>query len=223
MAKHKRRNQSLRDIKKQEAIQLTGNYLKEQELIDDLSRRIQKKYSRKSIETAESGIPYPKVQVQDRNEKYAQILSIDFCSNISEFSAVAQYINHEIRITHKYKNGHKVLMSIAQTEMMHMQIIGELIVLLGGALNYSYYDYNSCSMWTPRFVDFGTDFVNMILLDINNEYKAIKQYEDHIKVINDKYIREILERIIVDEKYHIELLAELIEQYKHNEKDDIKE
>lgn len=216
MAKHKRHNKSIKNIQRLNTPCLSGIYLKEQELLDSLSEKIQKKNSRNSEFIAESDAPYPKIQVQEKNEEYAKILSNDFSGNVSEFSAIAQYINHEIRIYSQYNKAHNVIISIAKTEMLHLQIIGKLIVLLGGTLNYSYHDDNTCSIWTPKFIDYGSNFVNMILLDINNEYKAIKQYEEHIKAIDDKYIKEILKRIIIDEKQHIELLSELLEENKND-------
>ncbi|MGN0145171.1 MAG: ferritin family protein [Clostridium sp.] len=222
MSKHRRRDKSLKIITQYKTPHISGIYKKEQDLINSLSNKIQEKNLRNSTFTVQSNINYPKIQVQKENQEYAQILCNDFSGEISEFSTIAQYTNHEIRMFNKYNNAHKVLSSIAQTEMMHLQIIGKLIVLLGGALNYSYVKNDSCSIWTSKFVNYGTNFVNMILLDINNEYKAIRQYEEHIKLIDDKYIKEILRRIIIDEKYHIELLSELLEKNKNIEKDDIR-
>lgn len=216
MTKHKKHRQTLKTNKNEGKISLTGNYLREQQLIDSLSCKIQEKCSTKDVMPAKINIPYPKIQVKNKNEKFAQILSLDFCSSVSEFSAVTQYINHEMRFTNKYCRAARTVLSICKTEMMHLQMIGELIILLGGDLNYSYYNDGSYSNWSPKFVDYGTNYVNMILLDISDEYKAIKQYEEHIKAIDDNCIKTVLERIIKDEKYHIELLTGLLDENNYS-------
>ena len=224
MTKRKKRNQTNNKTKKalnkQREIPLTGNYLREQQLIDNLSCKIQEKCSLKNVLPAKINLPYPKIQVKNKNEEYAKILSQDFCSNVSEFTAISQYVNHEIRLNNKYCKASETILSISKTEMMHMQMIGELITLLGGNLSYSYYDNGSYSYWTPKFVEFGTNYVNMILLDINDEYKAIRQYEEHIRVIDDMCIRAVLECIIKDEKYHIELLTALLDENNYSKSND---
>lgn len=224
MVKRKKRNRTNTKINKslniQKDIPLTGDYLKEQQLIDNLSCRIQEKYPLNNIPPAKINLPYPKIQVKNKNKKYAEILSRDFCSGVSEFTAISQYINHEIRLSNKYFKASETILSISKTEMIHMQMIGEIITLLGENLNYSYYNNGSYSHWTSKFVDFGTNYVNMILLDINDEYKAIKQYEEHIEIIDDTYIKAILNRIIKDEKYHIELLTALLDENNYSKSDD---
>lgn len=220
MTKHRKQNQDIKDLKKKRETPLYGSYLREKQLIDNLSCKIQEKCSIENVMPAKLDIPYPKIQVKNKNEKYAQILSRDFCSSVSEFSAVSQYVNHEIRFTGKYCNAAKIILSISKTEMMHLQMIGTLITLLGGDLNYTYYENGDYLNWSPKFVDFGTNYVNMILLDINDEYKAIKQYEEHIKIINDDCIKAVLSRIIKDEKYHIELLTGILDENNYSSKKD---
>lgn len=220
MAKHRKQNQDIKDLKKKRDTPLYGSYLREKQLIDNLSYKIQERNSMQNIMPAKLDIPYPKIQVNNKNEKYAQILSQDFCSSISEFSAVSQYSNHQIRLAEKYPKAAKTLLSISSSEMMHMYMIGKLITLLGVSLNYNYYDNGSYAEWSPQFVDYGTNYVNMILLDINNEYKSIKQYEDHMRIIDDKCIKSVLARIIKDEKYHIELLTGILDENNYSSNQD---
>ncbi len=218
MTKHRKHSQTMKALQKQSEVKLLGNYLREKSLIDSLSCKIEEKCSSINVVPAKINIPYPKIQVKSRNEQYAEILSRDFCSSVSELTAVMQYTNHEIRFKQKYCNAANTILSIAKTEMIHLQMIGEVIVLLGGSINYSYFNNGSYTRWTPEYVDFGTNYVNMILLDINDEYKAIRQYENHIKAIDDNCINTLLERIIKDEKYHIELLTRLLDDksYKYD-------
>ena len=39
-------------------------------------------------------LPYPPIQVQEKNPAYANLLSVDYCGSVSEMSAITQYINN---------------------------------------------------------------------------------------------------------------------------------
>lgn len=154
-------------------------------------------------------IPFPDIKVTCKNKYYADLLSEDYCGTGSEFTAITQYINHEIRISGKCCQTARTLLAIAQAEMIHLQMLGELIVLLGKPLTYNATIEHCSMLWTPGTIKLGTNYNNMICADIDGEYEAIRQYEDHLKKIKDPYIKDILKRIIMDEKYHISLLKKL--------------
>ena len=44
---------------------------------------------------------------------------------------------------------------------------------------------------------------------ISGEKKAIKLYENLILSIEDKYVREVLRRIIKDEEHHLKIFSEM--------------
>ena len=55
-----------------------------------------------------------------------------------------------------------------------------------------------------------TSLKDMLKIDIFSEESAIKTYTEHKKIIKDKYIREMLSRIILDEKRHLEIFKEML-------------
>lgn len=65
------------------------------------------------------------------------------------------------------------------------------------------------------FVNFTIYIREMLLEDIKAETKAIENYKYHISIINDKYIVELLNRIILDEELHLRLFKELYEKYSN--------
>ena len=77
-------------------------------------------------------LPYPPIQVRERNRAYANLLSVDYCGAVSEMSAITQYINNENRLSCEKCPMAKTILGIAMAEMMHLQKLGELIFLLGG-------------------------------------------------------------------------------------------
>lgn len=156
-------------------------------------------------------LPYPSIQVKGKNEAYANLLSIDYCGSVSEMSAITQYINNENRISGRNCSLAKTFLGIAIAEMMHLQKLGELIVLLGGNVDFTAkYRNGSRKMWTPGYLTLVEDTENMIRADIEAEKAAIEQYAMHIKMIKDEDVDAVLERIIKDEEYHIMLLKALL-------------
>lgn len=164
------------------------------------------------VEPAKANKPYPPIEVKDKNAYYADLLSQDFCGETSEFTAIAQYVNHEIRFSSKQCKGAKTLLAIAQTEMEHLQMIGELILLLGGTVDYTANTSLGELLWCGEYVLLEDTFENMIKADILGEMQAIEQYKHHIRRINDPCVKAVLKRIIEDEEYHIGLLKNILEE-----------
>jgi bacterioferritin len=101
----------------------------------------------------------------------------------------------------------RTLLGIAMAEMIHLQKLGELIMLLGGSIDYSTPTRNGRSQqWTPSYVEFAGNLQGIISANIEAEKAAISQYEQHMKMIEDGCVRAVLGRIMQDEEYHIMLL-----------------
>lgn len=158
-------------------------------------------------------LPYPPVQVRERNRGYANLLSSDYCGAVSEMSAITQYINNENRLFSEKCPLAKTILGIAMAEMMHLQKLGELMHLLGGNIDFT--AKLQCGrqvMWTPEYLTIPENTRKMLLADIDAETAAIDQYRMHINMINDDCVNAVLFRIIQDEEYHIMLLQTLIQE-----------
>lgn len=155
-------------------------------------------------------LPYPPIQVEERNLAYANLLSIDYCGSVSEMTAITQYINNENRMSCKKCPMAKTILGIAMAEMIHLQKLGQLIFLLGGNIDYSAKFQNGRQkMWTPECLTIPGHAGKMLLADIEAEEDAINQYRMHMKMMNDNYVNAVLARIIKDEEYHIMILQAL--------------
>lgn len=158
-------------------------------------------------------LPYPPIQVKEKNQAYANLLSIDYCGSVSEMSAITQYINNENRMSNERCPIAKTILGIAMAEMIHLQKLGELIFLLGGDVNFvANYRNGEQRTWTPKYLTIPGNIRKMLSADIESEKAAINQYRMHMKMINDKYVNAVLARIIQDEEYHIMLLRALINE-----------
>lgn len=158
-------------------------------------------------------LPYPPIQVREKNQAYARLLSFDYCGSVSELSAITQYINNENRMSSEKCPLAKTILGIAIAEMMHLQKLGELIFLLGGTIDFSVKQQNGRQkMWTPEYLTLPMEVRKMLLADIESEKAAISQYRMHIKMIKDDDINAVLARIIKDEEYHIMMLQALLKE-----------
>lgn len=157
-------------------------------------------------------LPYPPIRAEEKNLSFANLLSVDYCGSVSELSAITQYINNENRLSCETCSVAKVILSIAMAEMMHLQKLGELIVLLGGNIDFTAkFRDGRRKMWTPEYLKIPEQVKGMLLADIEAEKAAINQYQAHIKMIKDDCVNAVLARIIKDEEYHIMLLRALMQ------------
>lgn len=172
-----------------------------------------------SVKPIMMDLPYPPIQVKEKNQSYANLLSIDYCGSVSEMSAITQYVNNQNRLSCEKCQLAKTILGIAMAEMIHLQKLGELIFLLGGNINYSakYRDGRQV-MWTPQYLSIPEKAREMLASDIEAEKAAIEQYKVHMKMINDNYVNTVLARIIKDEEYHIMLLRALMTEIENHEK-----
>lgn len=156
-------------------------------------------------------LPYPQIRVAERNAEYAEILCGDYAGDVSELSAITQYINNENRLACEQCALAKTLLGIAMAEMLHLQMLGEMICLLGGNIDFTAKARNGQSrMWTPQYLNLPTNAKEMLGADIRAEKNAINQYRIHSRMINDRYVNAVLARIIQDEEYHIMILRNLL-------------
>ena len=166
-----------------------------------------------AIKPVMTDLPYPPVRVSGKNLSYADLLTIDYCGSVSELTAIAQYINNENRLAAENCPMAQALLGMAICEMMHLQKLGELIVLLGGEIGFSSRGRNGRSMlWTPSCLNIPAECAKMLEADMEAEKSTINQYEMHISWIEDECVNAVLRRIIQDEEYHIMILKTLLKE-----------
>ena len=156
-------------------------------------------------------LPYPEIQVQEKNPAYANLLSHDYAGAVSEMTAIAQYISSENRMSYEKCPMAKTILGIAMAEMIHLQKLGEIIYLLGGNVEFCVKQRNGSNrFWTAQYVNCPQSLREILRVNIEAEKEAIKQYRMHINAIKDRYVTAVLERIVQDEEYHIMILQMLL-------------
>lgn len=154
-----------------------------------------------------SNLPYPDIKVEKENIEYAKLLMYPYASMISEDTATHLYMYQSFILDN---NIGKILENIAIVEMHHLEMLAKTINLLGLKPEYKSNDIP----WTSNYVNYNTNLKDILKINIEAETLAIKNYQNLIKVINDKYIRKMLERIIVDEEIHLKIFNDLYNENK---------
>ena len=158
-------------------------------------------------------LPYPPLQVKVKNPAYAQLLGVDYCGAVSEMSAITQYINNENRLSCDECEMAKTILGIAMAEMIHLQKLGELIILLGGNVDYTARNcHGESKMWTPEYLTLPENPGKMLVAGIESEREAIRQYRMHMRMMRDSHVNAVLARIMKDEEYHIMILQTLMKR-----------
>ncbi len=157
--------------------------------------------------------PYPPVRVVAPNRQYAELLLEDYSGNVSEITAVKQYLYHYFVLKGTNREVAELMECVSLVEMHHMELLADTIRLLGVSPRYRVFRNSQEIYWDARYVYYGFTLCDQLAADIAAEWAAIAFYRDHQQRIADPYIKELLERIILDEYHHIKLFNEAMQKY----------
>lgn len=163
---------------------------------NDIHRFRREKYSDPS--------PFPQIRVSQPNPHYAELLMDDYAGSVSEFSAINQYLYHHHFFKEIDPELGQLLEGVSIIEMYHMDILAEMIKKLGGNPVIRGSESTCGGFWNGSYVCYGTYLCEQLKSDIDIEYEAIDSYRKHIAIIQDRYVQVILQRIILDERVHIQ-------------------
>ena len=178
------------------------------------------------LKTYDLNTPYPEVTVtldslkQTDEKNYLNIISMiinAYAGNKSEYTAISQYIYQSFIVKKSYEKLHKILEYIAIKEMYHLEILSEILINLNVNPKYcKYIDYNPniCDNWCSNNIRYIKDIEKFLEYNISLETDAIKEYLRIIDATKNSNIKEVLNRIIQDEKTHIEIFKELLKDTK---------
>lgn len=162
----------------------------------------------------ESKNPYPTPKVEKPNLEYAKILMDNYAGKVSEETAVHLYMYQHLIMDDELEEFATAMKRISIVEMKHLGLIGETIKLLGLKPVFgTMIEDNYVDTWNSMNVNYTTDLKEMLETDIKNEQEAIKNYEKRIIEIDDRYIRELLLRIIEDEEIHLRIFKKFYKDF----------
>lgn len=131
----------------------------------------------------------------ESNERIVELLNADL---YGEHDAILYYITHAWTVARQY--GHQIL-EIANDEMRHFKWLGHTIAGLDGTPDL-----------TAPPVTTITDLQAALRNDVDAEIHAIDQYQEHVDIIANPSVQNLLRRIIVDERDHLRQFQEMLQE-----------
>ena len=150
-----------------------------------------------------SAKPYPLIQVSAVNIAYAQALMVDLASIKGELTAITQYQYQSWLLTQNQSSLAQCLSLILQTEIKHLDLLGQLIILLGGGPRFCTLQPKGPSYWHSQMTSYTTDIKKMLRDNLTLEQASINSYQYHLNIIKDPLVIPILQQIIEDEQNHL--------------------
>lgn len=151
-------------------------------------------------------VPYPSIENATNSKEFGYQLFNAYAGVVSEFSASSVYSYQSFILP---KDTSKILEQIGMVEMRHLEILAELILKSGLIPYYISYNNKYPIPWNADYINYTTDYKQMLEDNIKNEQIAITEYKRLIISTNDIPTKNMLKRIIMDEEHHIEIFKDL--------------
>lgn len=154
-------------------------------------------------------MPYPKIENIQKNQNTAALIYPLYSGSEGELNAILQYVFQSFYFDGDSENDvKKVLNGIALAEMMHLEMLGDLLYKLGVAP--AFFNTKTASFYCANGVQYAQNKKKMILDDISSELKAINDYSNAMCKIGDSDVSALLARIRMDEDLHVLALKEIL-------------
>ena len=154
--------------------------------------------------------PYPPLKVTGPNIQAACRLSQALAGAKSEMTAIMSYeYQHWILASCRPELAVTVF-RIAKVEMHHLDMLGQLIVLLGADPRFGCDQRGSCAWWSGSMVCYSHDVRQILLNHITDEKKAAEFYRTAACDIPDPCVAAVLNRIARDEVLHAEIFTRFL-------------
>ncbi len=142
------------------------------------------------------------IKVEEKNKKNAQILKSLYTSKFSDLTMFLLYKYENYIFIEKDSYFSKNMNKLSKDCLIHFEIIGRIIALLGGAPDHIDFKVED--------VFYSNDKTKLIEINIRLTKEKIILYTKALNEIEDKYIKEILTKFILEERTNLEIL-ELIQ------------
>lgn len=156
-------------------------------------------------------LPYPEIKVADCNPDYALAMLSNVGSGNSEMTAVSLYFYNSVILNPDYANFARCFHEISVVEMHHLDIYARLAFLMGVDPRLWTMENRQMVYWTPGYNQYPYQVRDVICNSIRGEEEAIRKYKKQAETIRDPNIVAILERIILDEKTHVEIFYKMLD------------
>ena len=150
-----------------------------------------------------SDLVYPEISVE-KNIGESKLLLPSFGGNSGEITSIMTYSFQHLVCP--LKEIGDIMKGISFVEMHHMELLGKAIVALGG-----YPVIGGRTYWSGSHVNYTLDTKKFLRQNILAEETAILGYERTILNLSQDPLKQLVERIIIDEEIHIKIFKDLLQ------------
>ena len=159
--------------------------------------------------------PFPTTEGLCRDAYSLRVISPAYATPASELNAILQYLYHYHHFKAcGYADFADTIESIAIAEMMHLKLLGASILALGAAPIYTANPPALFNFYSSKFVTYSRSLVCMAEDDVRAEKQAIHDYERILRVLKNAKVKEIIERILEDERMHLAAFEDILHSLK---------
>lgn len=159
--------------------------------------------------------PFPSTKDISADAYSLRLISPAYASSTGELNAILQYIYHSFFFDRcGYKDVAEKLVSIAVAEMLHLELLGKTILALGAPPVYCRYPNSGFNFYSTKYVAYSRSLKFMLEDDILGERQAISDYDNMLKKLHSRQIKEIVSRIRSDEILHLQTLQNILSDFK---------
>ena len=154
--------------------------------------------------------PYPPLRVSGPNLRAAMKLSQGLACPKSELSAVAAYEYQHWTLAKREPELADTVRRVGQVEMHHLDILGRLIVLLGGDPRFACEQRGGRIFWNGGMISCCQEVRHVLLGNIADEQKAAEFYRTAAAEMTDPGVAAVLRRLALDEALHVEIFTRFL-------------
>lgn len=154
---------------------------------------------------------YPAVQPGRPDPQLTRRLFAAYAGQAGEMTAVCQYLYDGLLAALAPEGGlPELFRCLAQTEMRHLELLGQLILAYGGDPGLLSYRGEHKIWWSGDFVHHIKQPARMLTEALEGERAAIRDYRDLLRLMPADGNQAVIERILADEAHHAQLLEQRI-------------
>ena len=158
---------------------------------------------------------FPSTEGIVRDAYSLRVISPAYAAPAGELNAVLQYMYHYFHFKDGgYLDFAETIESIAVAEMLHLKLLGETVLAVGAAPLYTANPPAMFNFYSAKFVTYSRTLVCMAEDDVRAEKQAIRGYERMLGLLRNEKVKDIIARILEDEKLHLAAFENILRSLK---------
>lgn len=154
--------------------------------------------------------PYPPLKVERPNPCYASEMLSNIGACNSEMSAISLYLYNSTILTDRNREFAQIFHKISMVEMHHLDIFSHLSHMLGADPRLWTCSGKRPCYWSPACNHYPQQTDSLLRNALLGEQDAILKYRRQADQICDAYVVDMLNRIILDEQLHVQIIHEMM-------------